>query len=207
MSAGDSESGFRGSKRNVSFAVGLRLGEREPGRSLSVRLALASYIAVSWTNETMRGFPAMSAESRGDGDVLVVRDGLAIPRAELVLRATRAGGPGGQHVNTSSTRIELLWNVLHSAALTDEQRTLISSKLARRIDSEGWLRIVASDNRSQLRNRRAAEERLVAVVRDALHVAKKRRPTKPGASAREQRLREKKLHSRKKDERRARPDD
>src|SRR5919112_5804835 len=104
---------------------------------------------------------------------------LAIPRAELTYRATRAGGPGGQHVNTSSTRIELLWNVESSAALTEAQRALVREKLAARIDGEGNVRVVASDSRSQLQNRERADARLSALVRDALIVRRKRRPTKP----------------------------
>ena len=147
-------------------------------------------------------FPPMSAESGSDSDALEIRSGLVIPRAELVVRATRASGPGGQHVNTSSTRIELLWNVGGSAVLTEEERELLVSKLGRRLDSEGWLRIVAATSRSQLRNRKMAEERLVTTVRKALHVATKRRPTKPTRASREERLRSKKMHSQKKAERR-----
>ncbi len=124
-----------------------------------------------------------------------------------MVRATRASGPGGQHVNTSSTRIELLWNVRGSAVLSPAERDLITTRLGRRIDSEGWLRIVASASRSQLRNRRMAEERLVTIVKSALHIPRKRRPTKPSLSSREARLRTKHLHSRKKEGRRLGADD
>ena len=124
-----------------------------------------------------------------------------------MVRATRASGPGGQHVNTSSTRIELLWNVRGSAALTPDQRTMLLERLDKRIDSDGWLRIVAAASRSQLRNRKAAEERLVTIVRSALHVARKRRPTKPTRASREERLRSKRLRSQKKETRRAIGDD
>lgn len=135
---------------------------------------------------------------------LPVSGALAIPRAELETRATRAGGPGGQHVNTSSTRIELRWNVRASAALSDDQRARLEERLASRLDGEGWLRIVASEHRSQLQNREAAEARLAMVVRDALKVPKTRRPTKPSRAAKRKRLDEKKKQGEKKERRRFR---
>ena len=127
--------------------------------------------------------------------VLEVSDGLAIPRSELEYRASRAGGAGGQHVNTSSTRIELLWNVTRSTVLDDERRARVAARLATRIDGEGWLRVVSSARRSQQQNREAAEARLVELVRGALVVQKRRRPTKPTRASREERIREKKIRS------------
>jgi ribosome-associated protein len=134
---------------------------------------------------------------------LNVTPSVAIPRTELRYRATRAGGPGGQHVNTSSTRIELLWDLSGSEAVTDEQRERIREKLAPRLDAEGMVRVVASDRRSQQQNRQAADERLVALVRHALHIPKKRRPTKPTRAAKEKRLSEKHRRAEKKRDRRA----
>lgn len=125
-------------------------------------------------------------------DGLRVSDRVSIPRAELVARATRSGGPGGQHVNTSSTRVELLWNVRDTTALGPDLRARVLAKLASRIDGDGWLRVVASESRSQLRNREAAEERLATLVRGALVVPRKRVPTKPTRAAKERRLTEKK---------------
>jgi ribosome-associated protein len=127
---------------------------------------------------------------------------LSIPRAEIQYRASRAGGAGGQHVNTSSTRIELLWNLPGSTAVTEEQRERIRTKLAPRLDSEGMVRVVASDRRSQGQNKQLADERLAALVKHALHIPKKRRPTKPTRSSKERRLAEKKHHSDKKKTRR-----
>ena len=129
----------------------------------------------------------MSAEH-----ALVVNTSLAIPRSELTFRATRSGGPSGQHVNTSSTRVEVLWNVKRSASLHADQRARLVDKLASRLDGEGHLRVVSSEHRSQTRNREAAEERLVTLVRRALVVPKARRRTRPSRSAIEQRLRTKK---------------
>ena len=85
---------------------------------------------------------------------------LLLPLTELEYRATRSGGPGGQHVNTSSTRIEVWWDVRSSPTLTDEQRALLLERLFSRLDGDGRLRVVASESRSQLRNREAATERL-----------------------------------------------
>lgn len=135
-------------------------------------------------------------------DGLRVNDAVVIPRDELAARASRAGGAGGQHVNTSSTRIELLWNVGTTRALSEEQRERLLRKLSSRLDSEQTVRVVASDRRSQRQNRESAEERLAELVREALVVPKKRRPTKPSRAAKQARLDSKKKLSNKKRERR-----
>jgi ribosome-associated protein len=133
-----------------------------------------------------------------ESTLLSVTPEVAIPRAELEYKATRSGGPGGQHVNTSSTRIELLWDLPGSQAVTEEQRERLRHKLGPRLDSEGKVRVVASDQRSQAQNRHAADKRLVALVQHALHVPKKRKATKPTRAAKEKRLSEKKRNSDKK---------
>ena len=135
-------------------------------------------------------------------DGLRVNNTIVIPRAELVVRATRSGGPGGQHVNTSSTRIELLWNPTTSGALTDAQRARLTAKLAARLDAEGFVRVVSSESRSQRQNREAAEARLAEQVRKALVVPKKRIPTKPSRAAKERRLEAKRKRGEKKRDRR-----
>jgi ribosome-associated protein len=127
-----------------------------------------------------------------DSKFLNVAPGFDVPRSELEYRASRAGGPGGQHVNTASTRIELLWNLETSNVLSDDQRTRLRERLASRLDSTGAVRIVSSARRSQQQNRQAADERLAALVRHALHVPKRRRPTKPTKAANEKRIAEKK---------------
>jgi ribosome-associated protein len=127
--------------------------------------------------------------------VLEVNESLAIPRGELEYRASRAGGAGGQHVNTSSTRIELLWNVARSTVLDDERRARVTARLATRIDGEGWLRVVSSARRSQQQNREAADARLAELVRAALVVQKRRRPTKPTRASKEKRIRAKRKRS------------
>jgi ribosome-associated protein len=134
--------------------------------------------------------------------MLAVTGSVSIPRAELQYRATRAGGAGGQHVNTSSTRIELLWNVSTSQALDDETRARVASKLASRLDGDGNLRVVSSARRSQLQNREAAEARLSELVRGALAVPRRRKPTKPTRASKEARLGRKKKRSETKRQRR-----
>jgi ribosome-associated protein len=139
-------------------------------------------------------------------DGIRVNESVVIPRDELLARATRAGGAGGQHVNTSSTRIELLWAVGTSRALTDEQRERVRHRLASRLDADGNVRVVASDRRSQRQNRESAEARLAELVRSALVIPKKRRPTKPSRAAKQARLDAKKRLSQKKRDRRWRGD-
>lgn len=141
--------------------------------------------------------------SDGDAiDGLRVNESVVIPRDELSARASRSGGAGGQHVNTSSTRIELLWNIATSRVLSEEQRERLAQKLSSRLDGEGNLRVVASDRRSQLQNRESAEARLADLVRTALVVPKKRKATRPSRAARQARLDSKKRQSEKKRERR-----
>jgi ribosome-associated protein len=126
---------------------------------------------------------------------LEITPALLLPLAELDYRATRSGGPGGQHVNTSSTRIEVWWDVRSSPALTEEQRARLMERLANRLDGEGRLRVVASESRSQLRNREAATERLRELIALALEVRKPRKRTKPSRAAKAARLEAKRRRS------------
>jgi len=132
---------------------------------------------------------------------LSVNESLVIPRGELDMRATRSSGAGGQHVNKTSSRVEISWNVKSSRALNDEQRERLLSRLASRLSDEGVIRIVASDTRSQLRNREAAEKRLAETIARALVIQKKRKPTRRPRAADEARLSKKKKHSERKRER------
>lgn len=135
-------------------------------------------------------------------NLLAVNESLSIPRSELDVRVSRSSGAGGQHVNKTSSRVEVFWNVLASRALDESQRNRLREKLSSRMTTDGSIRVVASDMRSQSRNRELAEERLVDLVRRALIVPKKRRATKPTHASREARLESKKRHSTKKAERR-----
>ncbi len=124
-----------------------------------------------------------------------------IPDDELTFRATRAGGPGGQHVNKTSTKIEVLWDVGRSAALSESQRQRIIEKLSNRIDADGVLRVAAGARRSQLQNRVAAVARINELVREALAEPKPRKRTKVPQRAREESLEEKKRRSETKQQR------
>src|SRR5438067_12552334 len=134
-------------------------------------------------------------------NLLLVNESFSIPRGELDVRGSRSSGAGGQHVNKTSSRVEIFWNVLASRALSEEQRARLQEKLGPRLTTEGSVRVVASDMRSQSRNRDLAEERLAELVRRALIIPKKRSATKPSRAAKEARLESKKRHSTKKAER------
>ena len=131
-----------------------------------------------------------------------VSDGLSIPRSEIQVKASRASGAGGQHVNKTSSRIEIAWNVRTSKSLSAEQRALLEERLASRLNEDGSIRVVAADTRSQAQNRERAEKRLATLISRSLQVRKKRRPTRRPRAANEARLTEKKKHSDKKRNRR-----
>lgn len=110
---------------------------------------------------------------------LTVSPSLTIPAAELGWRFSRSSGPGGQHVNTSDSRVELLWNVAESPVLDEEQRAVLLARLGRRLVG-GVVTVAAHEQRSQLRNREIALEKLGELVAAALAPpAAARRPTKP----------------------------
>lgn len=121
---------------------------------------------------------------------------------EFEYRASRSGGPGGQHVNTSSTRVEVWWDVAGSPTLTEEQRARLLTALASRLDGTGRLRLVSSGSRSQLRNREEVTERLLELVARALAVPKPRKRTRPSRAAKVARLEAKRRRSATKRERR-----
>ena len=140
-------------------------------------------------------------------DGLRVNARVSIPRDELVVRASRSGGPGGQHVNTSATRVEVLWHPASSRSLGDDDRRRLAARLAPRLDGDGCVRVVASEHRSQRRNREAAEARLAELVRRALVVPKRRVATRTPRAAVERRLAEKKRRSEQKRLRRSSRDE
>jgi ribosome-associated protein len=114
---------------------------------------------------------------------------VVLPLSEVELRFSRSSGPGGQHANTSETRVEALFDVESSTALSETQKRRVLAKAG------PTLRAVAQDERSQWRNRELAVERLVEQLRAALRVERKRVPTKPSAAARERRLEGKRRRS------------
>ena len=126
---------------------------------------------------------------------LHITDTLSIPLSELRFRFARSSGPGGQHVNRSATRVELFFDVASSPSLTEAQRERALKALAPYIDSDGVLHLVSQTFRSQLRNREEVVERFQTLMREAMRVPKRRRPTRPSRAAQEKRLASKRHRS------------
>jgi ribosome-associated protein len=136
-----------------------------------------------------------------DGESIRVSRSVVLPLAEVELRFSRSSGPGGQHAQKSETRVEAVFDVERSSALTDAQKRRVVARAG------PVLRAVAQDERSQLRNRELAVDRLVEQLREALRVERPRVPTKPTAASRERRLTEKRRRSQTKRLRRPAEDD
>jgi ribosome-associated protein len=122
-------------------------------------------------------------------DGLEVTRDVTIPLAEITVRTSRSSGPGGQHANVTASRVEAVFDVAASSALTEDQRARLMARFGPRITA------VAQEARSQARNRELALERLRARIARGLHVRRPRRPTKPGRAARERRLEAKRRRS------------
>lgn len=119
---------------------------------------------------------------------LEVSPALTIPASELGWRFSRSSGPGGQHVNTSDSRVELSWNIAESAALSEDQRRMLTARLERRLTA-GVITVTASERRSQLRNREIALAKLAELVNAGLAPdAAPRRPTRPTLGSKRRRL-------------------
>jgi ribosome-associated protein len=134
-------------------------------------------------------------------EFIQVTRSVVLPVDEIRYRTSRSSGPGGQHAQKTETRVEAVFDVEGSQALTEIQKRRVVSRAG------PTLRAIAQDERSQARNRELATERLVAQLRDALKVPRKRRPTKPSRAAVERRLEQKKRRSQTKRLRRTKNDD
>jgi ribosome-associated protein len=134
------------------------------------------------------------------GESIQVTKDVAVPLEEIELRFSRSSGPGGQHAQKTETRVEAVFDVAASAALSDAQKTRILERVGPTV------RAVAQEERSQWRNREVALERLAAAIGEALRVRRKRRPTKPTAAAEQRRLEEKRGRSERKRLRRRPPE-
>jgi ribosome-associated protein len=147
-------------------------------------------------------------QSGHDGSTLLtVTSSVRIPLSALRFRTSRSSGPGGQNVNKLETRVELLFDVLHSLSLTDDQRHRVMAALGSRVDGEGVLHISSQRSRSQWENKQGTIEKLILLLRDALKIRKKRVKTAPTRGANEQRVRLKKKHGQKKKLRKVHPGD
>jgi ribosome-associated protein len=124
-----------------------------------------------------------------DRESIRVTRSVSIPLSEIELRFSRSSGPGGQHAQKSETRVEAVFDVEASAALTERQKQRVLRKAG------PVLRGIAQDERSQARNRELATERLADALREALHVPRRRKPTKPSRASVERRLESKRRRS------------
>jgi len=120
---------------------------------------------------------------------------------EVCFSTSRSSGSGGQHVNKVETRVELIFDVVNSGLLTDEQKVLVLEKLKRRISKEGILRIAYGRSRSQAHNKKKVTERFYKLIEEALSEDKERIPTKPSEAYHNKRLKKKKQQSQKKKDR------
>lgn len=120
---------------------------------------------------------------------------------EITYKTSRSGGKGGQNVNKVSSKVELLFSVENSALFTEEEKSLISSKLQNRVNKDGLVQIVCDEERSQYLNKEKAIEKLVVLLTKSLHRPKVRKATKVSKAAKAARLESKKLNSVKKESR------
>jgi ribosome-associated protein len=131
-------------------------------------------------------------------NILWITDRLQIPIAEIAISFVRSSGPGGQHVNKTSTQAELVFDLANSPSITEADRAWLISRLASKLDSSGILRVTSQEYRSQLRNKQDALEKLEAMLRSAILRPKPRKKSKPSRSAVEKRIGAKKKAGEKK---------
>lgn len=124
---------------------------------------------------------------------------------EVTYKATRSGGPGGQHVNKTSTRVELYWNLEESQALTNKEKYLLRTALANRLNREGQLVLSASRTRSQLKNKRQVTDKFLKLLERKVIPPAVRKKTRVPKAVKRKRLKNKRIRSEKKANRR-RPD-
>lgn len=136
-------------------------------------------------------------------ETLIINQQVSIPLSELNFRYARSGGPGGQHVQRTETKVELLFDLANSPSLSSAQRELAQSRLTGRLDSDGVLHMTSQASRSQSENRAEVTERFRRLLAGALKPAKRRRPTRPSAAARQRRIEGKKRRAETKQRRRS----
>ena len=130
--------------------------------------------------------------------VISIGNSITIPLSEIEIAFTRSSGPGGQHVNKTSTQAEITFDLAHSPSIPEQDRVWLSTRLESKLDSNGVLRVTSQEYRSQLRNKTAAMEKLESMLTEALKRPKKRKKTKPSAATKQKRLASKKKPGEKK---------
>ncbi len=129
-------------------------------------------------------------------EVIEITKGIIVKEQELVFKASRSSGPGGQNVNKLNTKITLFFNIANSGSFSDSQKEQILKRLAGRIDNDGFIRVASQKFRSQQANKIAAVERLQSLLADALKVETVRKKTKVSYTSKQKRLDSKKHQSR-----------
>jgi len=129
--------------------------------------------------------------------MLFINQHLQIDTDELSWRFSTSGGPGGQHANKTSTKVELIFDISNSNSLSAQQRRILESKFGKQVS------VICSDTKSQFRNKEIATEKLAEKLRDSFKIKKKRRPTRPTRGSKERRLKSKRKQSEKKSNRRS----
>lgn len=127
--------------------------------------------------------------------MISITNSLSIPESELNFISSRSSGPGGQHVNTTSSRITLVFDIENSSSLNETQKQLIRCRLQNRINSRGELQLSCGEHRSQFRNKEEVLNRFRRLLAEALRPVKKRRPTRIPNSSRRKRAENKKKRS------------
>lgn len=128
-------------------------------------------------------------------NVLVINEQVRIPLSEVRYHFVRSGGPGGQHVNKSATQVEIEFDLARSPSLSGEQKARAALQLGSYLDKQGVVHLASQLSRSQLQNREDVTARFVELMRRALRIPKRRRPTRPSAASRERRLEAKRRRS------------
>jgi ribosome-associated protein len=123
-----------------------------------------------------------------DTNAIAIGRNIEIPLSEINISFIRSSGPGGQHVNKTSTQAEITFDLANSPSIPEEDRSWLMSRLHSKLDSSGVLRITSQEFRSQLRNKNAAIEKLQTMLADALQRPKKRKKTKPSLAAKRKRV-------------------
>jgi len=128
-------------------------------------------------------------------DDVYIKNGISIPADEIEFKVSRSGGPGGQHVNRTESKVSVYWNIKNTRILTDEQKLRVLNNIHTHVTDDGVLVIHNSESRSQQQNKQAALATLATVIRKALYIPKKRMQTKVSKAVKEARLQEKSRRS------------